>query len=137
MANKTVPTRKSVEKFLEGIDDERKRADSRELLDLMTDITGEEAVMWGDSIVGFGAYHYKYESGREGDMPLAGFSPRKQSLTLYIMDGFDEYDGLLGKLGKHSTGKACLYVKRLDDVDRDVLRELIRRSVAHMRKTNA
>ena len=137
MANKTVPTGKSVEKFLEGIDDERKRADSRELLDLMKDITGEEAVMWGDSIVGFGAYHYKYESGREGDMPLAGFSPRKQSLTLYIMDGFDEYDGLLGKLGKHSTGKACLYVKRLDDVDRDVLRELIRRSVAHMRKTNA
>ena len=137
MANKTVPTRKSVEKFLEGIDDERKRADSRELLDLMKDITGEESVMWGDSIVGFGAYHYKYESGREGDMPLAGFSPRKQSLTLYIMDGFDEYDGLLGKLGKHSTGKACLYVKRLDDVDRDVLRELIRRSVAHMRKTNA
>ena len=137
MANKTVPTRKSVEKFLEGIDDERKRADSRELLDLMKDITGEEAVMWGDSIVGFGAYHYKYESGREGDMPLAGFSPRKQSLTLYIMDGFDEYDGLLGKLGKHSTGKACLYVKRLDDVDRDVLRELVRRSVAHMRQTNS
>jgi hypothetical protein len=136
MANKTVPTGKSVREFLEGIEDEHKRRDSLELLGLMADVTGEDAVMWGDSIVGFGAYHYQYESGREGDMPLAGFSPRKQSLTLYIMDGFDEYDDLMKKLGKHNTGKSCLYVKRLEDVDQSVLRELVRRSVAHMRESH-
>jgi hypothetical protein len=136
MANKTVPTGKSVNKFLKGVEDERKREDSFALLDLMQDVTGEDAVLWGDSIVGFGEYHYKYDSGREADMFLAGFSPRKQSLTLYIMAGFDEYDDLLAKLGKHKTGKSCLYVNKLADVDMDVLREMVRRSVAHMRQSN-
>ena len=98
----------------------------------MEEVTGEKAVMWGDSIVGFGTYHYVYASGREGDWPVTGFAPRKQALTLYIMSGFDQYDELLARLGKHSTGKSCLYIKRLSDVDVDVLRELVAESVAHM-----
>jgi hypothetical protein len=93
--------------------------------------------MWGDSIVGFGSYHYKYASGREGDWFVTGFSPRKQNLTLYIMSGFDEYERLLGKLGKHSTGKSCLYIKKIEDVDVDVLTELVKKSVEHMEKTNS
>ena len=92
--------------------------------------------MWGDSIVGFGSYHYKYESGREGDWFVTGFSPRKRNLTLYIMSGFDEYDKLLGKLGKHSIGKSCLYIKKIEDVDVDVLKELVQKSVDHMKKAN-
>ncbi|MAS38305.1 MAG: hypothetical protein CL610_30185 [Anaerolineaceae bacterium] len=134
--NKTKATDQSVQAFLEGVEDERKREDSFALLQLMQDVTGEEARMWGDSIIGFGSYHYKYASGREGDAMLAGFSPRKQALTLYIMAGFDEYDSLLDKLGKYKTGKSCLYVKKLDDVDTDVLKELVDRSVTHMRETN-
>lgn len=90
--------------------------------------------MWGPSIVGFGSYHYKYESGREGDWPKTGFSPRKQNLTLYIMDGFDKYDELMAKLGKHKTGKSCLYVKRLSDIDTGVLTKLVKASVAHFDK---
>ena len=93
---------------------------------MMQEVTGVEAKMWGDSIVGFGSYHYKYASGREADWPLVGFSPRKQNLTLYIMSGFEQYDELLQRLGKHSTGKACLYVKRLADVDLAVLQELVK-----------
>lgn len=134
--NKTKATDQSVQAFLESVEDERKREDSFALLQLMQDVTGEEARMWGDTIVGFGSYHYKYASGREGDAMLAGFSPRKQALTLYIMAGFDEYDSLLDKLGKYKTGKACLYVKKLDDVDTDVLKKLVDRSVTHMRETN-
>jgi hypothetical protein len=88
--------------------------------------------MWGDSIVGFGSYHYKYKSGREGDWFLTGFSPRKQSLTLYIMSGFDEYDALLSQLGKFTTGKSCLYIKDLEDVDPGILRELVRQSAEHV-----
>ena len=127
----------SVDAFLNTVVDERKRQDCFTLVDLMTEATGAQPRMWGDSIVGFGEYHYKYASGREGNWFLAGFAPRKQNLTLYIMSGFDQYDELLGKLGKHSTGKSCLYIKRLDDVDLDVLRELVRRSVDHMAATNA
>jgi hypothetical protein len=93
--------------------------------------------MWGDSIVGFGSYHYRYASGREGDWFVTGFSPRKQNLTLYIMAGFDNYDHLLQNLGKHKTGKSCLYIKRLEDVDLDTLRELVSQSVQHMNETNA
>ena len=104
--------------------------------ELMEEVTGEPATMWGGSIVGFGTHHYKYESGREGDMPLVGFSPRKKAITLYIMSGFDTHDELLGKLGKHSTGKACLYIKKTEDVDLDVLRELVMQSAKHMRETN-
>ena len=100
----------------------------------MKEITKKKAVMWGPSIVGFGSYHYKYESGREGDMPLTGFSPRKQSLTVYIMPGFDEYEDMLGRLGKHKVGKSCLYINKLADVDKSVLRELIEKSVEKLVK---
>lgn len=94
-------------------------------------------MMWGDSMIGFGSYHYKYASGREGEWFLVGFAPRKQNLTLYIMAGFEQYDALMARLGKHSTGKSCLYIKRLADIDQAVLRELVSQSVAHMRATNA
>lgn len=127
----------SVEVFLDGIADEAKRRDSYAILAMMQEVTGVEAKMWGDSIVGFGSYHYKYASGREADWPLVGFSPRKQNLTLYIMSGFEQYDELLQRLGKHSTGKACLYVKRLADVDPAVLQELVKLSVEHMVSTNS
>jgi len=136
MTNKTVPTDKSVEAFIDQVQDERQREDSQTIMELMQRVTEESPQMWGTSIVGFGSYHYRYESGREGDMPLVGFSPRVQNLTLYIMDGFDEYDSLLEKLGKHKTGKSCLYIKRLDDVDIDVLERLVTESVEHIRKTN-
>lgn len=133
---KTQPTDASVTQFLEQVPDERKRADSYKVMHMMQEITGEKPVMWGDSLVGFGAYHYKYATGREGDWFLTGFSPRKQNLTLYIMAGFDEYDALMAKLGKYKTGVSCLYINRLEQVDEDVLRELIRRSVEHIRATN-
>lgn len=105
-------------------------------MELMKDVTGDEPAMWGDSIVGFGSYTYKYASGRQGDWFLTGFSPRKQSLTLYIMSGFDEYESLLSKLGRYSTGKSCLYIKKLEDVDQEVLRELVQKSVVHMAESN-
>ncbi len=101
----------------------------------MKEITGEEPTLWGDSIVGFGRYHYTYESGREGDWFLTGFSPRKQNLTLYIMAGFDDYDDLMNKLGKYKTGKSCLYVKKLQDIDLPILKQLIKQSVVHTSKT--
>jgi hypothetical protein len=129
---KTKVNEKSVLAFLDNVGEEKKRADSHIILDLMQDITGEQPKMWGDSIVGFGSYHYKYKSGREGDWFLTGFSPRKQSLTLYIMAGFDQYQELLDKLGKYKTGKSCLYVNKIEDVDLNVLRELIKQSVDHM-----
>lgn len=134
---KTRPTDQNVETFIDGVENERKRADSRTLVELMQEVTGEEPVMWGESIVGFGSYHYKYASGREGDWPLVGFAPRKANLTLYIMTGFDQYEALLDKLGKFKTGKSCLYVNKLEDVDLDTLRELVRQSVAHMKETSA
>jgi hypothetical protein len=99
-------------------------------------VTGEQPQMWGTSIVGFGSYHYKYKTGRQGDWFLTGFSPRKQALTLYIMSGFDGYDDLMSRLGKFTTGVACLYVKKLDDIDLGVLRELVRKSAAHVAGTN-
>ena len=132
--NKTKQTDLSVNAFLEGVDNDQKRGDCQTLVQLMQDVTGEDARMWGPSIVGFGSYHYKYESGREGDNMLVGFSPRAQNLTLYIMRGFDEYEPLLERLGKHKTGKGCLYLKTLTDVDMDVLKEMVERSVERMRK---
>jgi len=129
-ALKTQPNDRSVAAFLDAIEDPVKQADCRKLADIMERITGSKAVMWGDAIIGFGSYHYTYESGREGDWFEVGFSPRKQSLTLYIMDGFADYSKLLGKLGKHSTGKSCLYIKRLSDIDEQVLESLIAESVA-------
>ncbi|HEX9676089.1 MAG TPA: DUF1801 domain-containing protein [Anaerolineales bacterium] len=133
---KTKKTAASVKDFLNSVPEERKRKDSFALLKLMQEISDAKPAMWGPSIVGFGSYHYKYASGREADWPLAGFSPRKQNLTLYITAGFDGYGKLLGKLGKHKTGKACLYINRLEDVDLATLKELVRRSVEHMRRTN-
>ena len=133
---KTKPTDENVLDFLNGIADEKRRQDCFSVLELMKQATGAEPKMWGDSIVGFGSYHYKYASGREGDWFLTGFSPRKQNLTLYIMSGFDEYEALLSKLGKHKTSKACLYINKLQDVDAAVLKELVERSVDHMIKTN-
>ena len=134
--NKTVPTRKSVDDYINGIENEQKREDSKTLLELMKRVTGEQPVMWGDSIIGFGSYHYRYQTGREGDMPITGFSPRVQALTLYIMTGFEGYQELLARLGKYKTGKSCLYIKKLADVDADVLQELVEKSVVHMKKSN-
>jgi hypothetical protein len=132
---KTKKNRASVQQFLASVDDEKRRKDARVVLKLMREITGEKPAMWGASIVGFGSYHYRYESGREGDWMLTGFSPRKQALTLYIMGGFDRHDGLMSKLGRYKTGKSCLYVKNLEDIDLEVLRELVAESVAYMRRT--
>ena len=134
---KTQPNDRSVEDFLNAVEDDTKRKDSFTILGLMQYVTDEEPVMWGDSIVGFGTYRYKYASGRQAEWMLTGFSPRVQNLTLYIMDGFDEYDQLLEDLGKHSTGKSCLYIKRLENIDLDVLRQLLEKSVAHMKAANA
>ena len=131
---KTKQTDASVSAFLETVADEDRRRDCLSVLALMRDVTKSEPKIWGSNMIGFGTYHYKYESGREGDWFITGFSPRKQNLTLYIMAGFDRYDALLAKLGKFKTGKSCLYVKRLSDVDPDVLRELVAASVKHMRQ---
>ena len=133
---KTKQNDASVEVFLNAVPDVKKRKDSFAILELMKNVTGFDPVMWGDSIVGFGSYHYKYASGRTGEWPLVGFSPRKQNLTLYIMTGFDHYESLTEKLGKFKTGKSCLYIKKLEDVDRATLEELVRQSVAHMIDTN-
>ncbi len=131
---KTKATKASVAAFLRTVDDERKRNDAREVMALMKDVTGKRPKMWGPSIVGFGSYHYRYGSGREGDWPVTGFSPRKQYLTISIMPGFSRYAPLMKKLGKYKTGKSCLYLKKLDDVDRKVLRRLVARSVTDMKK---
>jgi len=129
--NKTTPTMVSPTAFIEQVD-ERRRKDCQELVALMRDITGHPPKMWGASIVGFGRYHYKYASGREGDSLLTGFSPRKQDLVLYLGPGIENKD-MMAKLGKHKAGKGCLYLKKLDDIDRRVLRTLIEQSVAIMR----
>ena len=132
--NKTKPTRASVTAFINAIEDPQKRADARKVAAMLRKATGKRAQMWGSSIVGYGTYHYKYASGREGDFMMAGFSPRKQALTVYIMAGFSNYDALLKKLGEYKTGKSCLYIRRLSDVDEDVLQKLIDESVKYMRK---
>lgn len=130
--NKTIPNDHDVTAFLNGVADERQRKDSFTILEVMKQVTGMEPKMWGSSIVGFGTYHYKYDSGREGDMILAGFSPRKQTLTIYNMGSFEKDNDLLNKLGKYTTGKGCLYIKRLDDVDLPALKSLIEQSFKHM-----
>jgi len=129
---KTVPTGADVRAFLDRVEGDERRADCIALAKLMTRITGEKPCMWGPSIVGFGSYHYRYESGFEGDCPRASFAPRKGDLTVYLMPGFTGQGDLLKKLGKHKTGKACLYVKRLADVDPKVLEQLMRRSLAEL-----
>ena len=134
---KTQKTDASVSAFLDGVPSEKKRDDSLAILELMQEVTGQEPAMWGTSIVGFGSYRYKYASGSEGEWPLVGFSPRKQNLTLYIMSGFDDYDALLADLGKYKTGKACLYINKLEDVDLETLRELVRQSAEHMAESHS
>lgn len=123
--NKTIATPDDPRAFLDGIDHSLRRSDGFRLLELFQDATGFDPVMWGDSIVGFGRYHFRYDSGREGDFLATGFSPRKANMSIYIMPGYQDYSEILGRLGKHKTGKSCLYVNKLEDIDMDVLRELI------------
>jgi len=119
--------------YIDALTDQTRRADAKALVKLMQSAAGEEPKMWGPSIIGFGSYHYKYDSGREGDMPLIGFSPRKAATVLYNMTGSGDSEPLLAKLGKHTTGKSCLYIKKLADVDQKVLEALVVKSVAAMR----
>jgi hypothetical protein len=126
---KTKKTKASVSAFLDKITDEQRRKDCQTVLNLMKQATGEEPKMWGSSIVGFGTYHYRYASGREGDWPIIAFSPRKTDLTLYIVPGFQKFESLMAKLGKYKTGVSCLYIKKLDDVEIPVLKKLIAKSV--------
>lgn len=129
---KTKPTTVSVADFIAAVPDAGRRADAEALSALLQEATGYPPVMWGPSIIGFGAYHYRYESGREGDAPLVGFSPRKANLVLYLAPGEDR-DALLARLGKHKTGAGCVYLNRLEDVDRDVIIEMAKASVAHLK----
>ena len=131
--NKTKPTKLSVAAFVDTLTDPVRRSDAKTLTELMQNAAGEKPRMWGPSIVGFGSYHYKYESGREGDMPVIAFSPRKAATVLYGLTGFSEATALLAKLGKHSTGKGCLYIKKLADVDQHTLEALIVKSLAAKR----
>lgn len=130
---KTKPTAVSVEDFIAAVENLGRREDARVVADLMSEASGEPPVMWGPSIIGFGKYHYRYDSGHEGDAPVVGFSPRKANLVLYVGGDEPERLALLARLGKHKTGKACVYVNRLSDLDLDVLRELTRFSVATTR----
>jgi hypothetical protein len=132
---KTKPTKASVEAFLKRIADDGRREDCVTLVKIMKQATRAEPKMWGPGIVGFGIYRYKYASGREGEWFLTGFAPRKRDLTLYIMTGFEHYEALLAKLGKHKSSKSCLYIKRLADVDLRILKELVTASVRYLKKT--
>jgi hypothetical protein len=131
--NKTKPTKLSVAAFIDGVADLGRRSDAKALIKLMQGAAGEKPRMWGPAIVGFGSYHYKYESGRAGDMPVVAFSPRKSATVLYGLTGSDEAKALLAKLGKHSTGKGCLYIKKLGDVDQHILETLIVKVLAAKR----
>lgn len=136
---KTQENKASVQQFIDGLENSSRKKDCLTVRKMMQEITGERAKMWGSSIVGFGTYHYKYASGREGNYFVTGFSPGKQNFTIYIMPGYTDYSHLLDKIGKHKMGKSCLYVKSLDDIDLDVLRTLITDAVNEMRalyKTN-
>lgn len=133
--NKTRPSDQSIDDFIAGVP-EAQRDDCHTLIGLMREVTGEEPRLWGGNIVGFGTYHYRYATGREGDWLVTGFSPRKQNTTVYLSYGFEQYGELLERLGKHKLGKACLYIKRLSDVDQGALRELVARAVADMRRMN-
>ena len=134
MGLKTKPGKASVAEFLNAIEDKERRADAKKVSSMMRRATGSRPKLWGTGIVGFGSYHYRYASGREGDWMIVGFSPRKTNLTLYIMPGFKNFAGLMSKLGKYKTGKSCLYIKRLDDVDQKALEKLITESVKYIRK---
>jgi len=134
--NKTKPTRSSVAAFINAVMDPTRRADARVLVKLMRDAVGEKPKMWGPSIIGFGSCHYRYDSGREGDMPLIAFSPRKTAMVLYNLIGCSDSRALLARLGKHTTGKGCLYIKKLSDVDRQVMEAMIVKSLAAVRARN-
>ena len=129
---KTKPTNRSVHGFLEAIQDPQKKQDSLDILGILTEKSGVNPKMWGNSIIGFGEYHYKYKSGREGDWMRIAFSPRKQNLTVYIMDGFEHHKALLNRLGKFKMGKSCLYIKKLTDVNKNVLCQLVEESLQNM-----
>lgn len=131
---KTKKTEASVDDFIAAIEDDQRRKDCKAVMAIMKRVTKSSPKMWGTNIVGYGSYHYRYASGQEGDWPLTGFSPRKQNLTLYIMAGFDDYPELMAKLGKYKTGKSCLYLKRLSDVDTAVLEQLVAASVKDMKE---
>ncbi len=133
-ALKTQPTSQSVSDFLSTVEDKKMRAECRVVAKMMREATGKRARMWGTSIVGFGSYDYKYASGREGSWPIVGYSPRSKNLSIYIMPGFSKFDKLMGQLGNYKTGKACLYIKTLDDVDQKKLKALIDGSVKLMKK---
>ncbi|WP_080848847.1 DUF1801 domain-containing protein [Cytobacillus gottheilii] len=131
---KTKETDHSVIQFIESVESEKKKQDAYELLDIFTETTGYEAKMWGTSIIGFGSYHYKYPTGHEGDAALVGFSPRKAKISLYFAPGEKKREELLKKFGKHTTGKACVYINKLTDVDREILKELINESIAFLQE---
>ncbi|MEQ1753865.1 MAG: DUF1801 domain-containing protein [Micropepsaceae bacterium] len=133
--NKTKPTKGSVSSFINAVADETRRADAKQLVKLMQSVTGEKPAMWGPSIIGFGTHHYVHDSGREGDMPLVGFSPRKPAQVLYALTGSPGAEALLAKLGKFTMGKGCVYVKKLSDIDVKVLEKLVRASVAAKKVT--
>jgi hypothetical protein len=135
--NKTKPTKLSVSTFIDALPDETRRADAKVLVKLMQNAVGEKPKMWGPSIIGFGSCHYKYDSGRQGDMPLIAFSPRKAATVLYSVIGFTDADALLAKLGKHTTGKGCLYIKKLEDIDQKVLEAMFVKSLAAKRTRKA
>jgi hypothetical protein len=131
---KTKENDRSVIEFIEGVDHPKKREDAYKLLDLFTETSGFEAKMWGPSIIGFGSYHYKYPTGHEGDAPLVGFSPRKAKISLYFATGDTEREQLLEKFGKHTSGKACVYINKIDDIDVNILKDLIRQSITFLQK---
>jgi hypothetical protein len=133
---KTKPTQQSVTDYLDAIPDEKRRRECYTVLELMKKVAQEEPRMWGDSMVGFGSYHYKYASGHEGDAFLTGFASRKNALTVYILAGFEGYSDLMAKLGTYKTGRSCLYIKKLEDIDLAILEKLVSQSVEHMRRTN-
>jgi Domain of unknown function (DU1801) len=132
---KTKETDNSVIHFIENVDSPKKREDAFKLLDLFTETSGYEAKMWGPSIIGFGSYHYRYASGHEGDAPLVGFSPRKAKISLYFAPGDTEREELLKEFGKHTTGKACVYINKIADIDVEVLKKLIKQSIKFLRET--
>lgn len=135
--NKTKPTKKDVTDFLKQVEPEQKRKDCLAILEMMRQATEAKPKMWGDSMIGFGEYHYKYASGREGDWFLTGFAPRKQNISLYIMAGFKRYEELMSKLGKYKTGKSCLYINKLADIDEAVLKELIQLSANYVKENQS
>lgn len=131
---KTMPNDRSVIEFIEAVEHPRKREDAYRLLSIFTETTGYEAKMWGSSIIGFGSYHYKYKTGHEGDAPLVGFSPRKAKISLYFATGDSDREELLEKFGKHKSGKACVYINKVDDIDVEILKELILQSIAFLQQ---